>query len=252
MVISDKYRYVFLETPYTASTATRWELVEHYDGRKVLSRHAPYSEFLKIATAEQKQYFVIAGIRNPLDSAVSVYLQMRSNHNNTFSRERMDLTQRQEPLGFLKVKRLEIAQMSQMDYPTYFKKVFTLPYTNYVNHSAKHIDFLIRFEHLQEDFAEALSKLNIEQKRDLPQANKTKQKKSYSEYYTPDIIGRAKRVFGPFMTEWGYELPPSWGSYSVTLPEKLTYNLIKTVKNIYWTYSWSKVEAERRQLAEAG
>ncbi len=36
-----------------------------------------------------------------------------------------------------------------------------------------------------------------------------KKERDYMSYYSPDTVAHAKRVFGPFMKEWGYELPPS-------------------------------------------
>jgi hypothetical protein len=42
-------------------------LCELYDGEKILSKHSRYHEFLKIASEEEKKYFVFSGIRNPMD-----------------------------------------------------------------------------------------------------------------------------------------------------------------------------------------
>ena len=62
MIISDKYRYVFIQTPMTGSSAVAKELMENYDGRAILSKHAVYSTFLANANSEQKKYFVFSGI----------------------------------------------------------------------------------------------------------------------------------------------------------------------------------------------
>jgi hypothetical protein len=73
MVISHTYKYLFVELPHTASTAIHQELCENYEGIPIIRKHAPYHEFIRIATAEEKVYFVLSGIRNPLDEAVSIY-----------------------------------------------------------------------------------------------------------------------------------------------------------------------------------
>ncbi len=57
MVISDKYKYVFVELPRTGTTAISKELVELYGGKKILWKHAPLNKFLKHATKEQKSYY---------------------------------------------------------------------------------------------------------------------------------------------------------------------------------------------------
>jgi hypothetical protein len=61
-------------------------------------------------------------------------------------------------------------------------------------------NFIIRYENIQDDFAEVIKLLGVEQKRDLPLKNKTQGKKNYfTSYYTPDIYDRAKRVFVSYM-----------------------------------------------------
>ena len=70
MIISDTYKYIFLETPRTGSTALSKELREKYGGYEIIHKHANYHEFLKQATPEQKEYYVFMGVRNPLDEVV--------------------------------------------------------------------------------------------------------------------------------------------------------------------------------------
>ena len=64
MVISDKYKYVFVELPRTGTTAISKELVENYDGKTILWKHAPLNKFLEQATPEQQAYFnsLVSGI----------------------------------------------------------------------------------------------------------------------------------------------------------------------------------------------
>jgi len=66
VIISHKYKYVFIGLPLAASTAISKELCEKYDGKPILSKHSIYQDFLKIATKEEKGYKVIACARNPL------------------------------------------------------------------------------------------------------------------------------------------------------------------------------------------
>lgn len=77
MIISHKNGCVFIEFPDSASSAIHEELREYYDGVPIfhatLGRHGYYHEFLRSATAEEKNYFVFSCMRNPLDVAVSVH-----------------------------------------------------------------------------------------------------------------------------------------------------------------------------------
>ncbi|MBA3404443.1 MAG: hypothetical protein H0U13_07160, partial [Gemmatimonadaceae bacterium] len=67
MIISDRHRYLFVELPRTGSTAIHRELCAMYDGEPILQKHATYGDFLKIATDDQRRYFVFSTVRNPLD-----------------------------------------------------------------------------------------------------------------------------------------------------------------------------------------
>src|SRR5262245_27774439 len=80
MVISHKHRYLFVEIPNTGSTAISAELRRHYDGEPVLHKHATYGEFLRLASRDQRTYFVFGTVRNPLDLAVTEYFKLKTNH----------------------------------------------------------------------------------------------------------------------------------------------------------------------------
>lgn len=210
MIVSDHNKYLFLEMPHTASTATSRELIDHYDGRLVFrERHAPYDQFARIATARQRKYFVFAGIRNPLDTIVTTYLKgVRT--------------------GLIR---------SDLNFPMYFDRTYHLPYANFVSRSAEQIDFWIRFEALQADFEACLAKMRVEQVRPLPQRNRTIEKSNhFLDYYTPEIIPKVKRVLGPYMKEWGYDFPPEWGEYRFSPLAKSVYYTTKTAKTWWWAY----------------
>jgi hypothetical protein len=124
-----------------------------------------------------------------------------------------------------------------MDFPTYFKKYYKLPYNNFASLIYGHYDFLIRFENLQEDFARVLQILGIEPKRPLPVRNPTQgRKKDFWSYYSPEIIPRAKKLVGPFMKQWGYEFPPEWGEYNLTWWDKSEFELFSLMRNVKWKY----------------
>ena len=56
MVISHRFKYLFIETPQTGSWAIRDELIKNYHGLPILSKHSVFSEFLEIASEEEKTY----------------------------------------------------------------------------------------------------------------------------------------------------------------------------------------------------
>ena len=89
MVISHVNRYLFVEIPQTASTSLAEELVKHYDGHRIFRKHTDYDEFLRGASAAERQYRVVATVRNPLDIVVSKFVKARDDHGHHYA-ERKD------------------------------------------------------------------------------------------------------------------------------------------------------------------
>ena len=85
MIISHTHKYLFVEIPLTASYAIRHELCEYYGGVPILHKHASFPDFLQIAAPHERDYFVFATVRNPLDETVSRYCKLRCDHKGTFS-----------------------------------------------------------------------------------------------------------------------------------------------------------------------
>jgi len=211
MVISDKYRYVFVELPHTGSTAITKELCEHYGGVKVLTKHARYHQFWRIATPGQRRYFVFSGVRNPLDETVSLFFRYKTDHHGRYSTPEKS-RQNGGSVSAYSVQAFRFIREMHADFPAFLQWFYRKPYDNWSNLEHRRFNYIIRFERLQEDFATVLQRLGIPQARPLPVVNKTGEKReAFWSYYTPEVQDYARRIFGPFMKEWGYEFPPEWG-----------------------------------------
>jgi hypothetical protein len=232
VIISDRLRYVFIEQPHTASTAVREELCELYGGSPILHRHATWPEFLAVATAAQKKYFVFSGLRNPLDEAISVFFKYKTDHKGRFTRTgsnpRAPSQRRQEAFEFV--------NDGSGDFAAYLARYHRLPFDNDTLIHHRRMGFVIRYEHLQEDFARVLEKLGIEQVRPLPVINRTDRKQHYLTYYTPEAQERARHAFGPFMKKWGYPLPPEWGPAGVPRSAELKFRALGIGRFVYRRY----------------
>jgi hypothetical protein len=236
MIISHKYKYLFIELPRTGTTAISEELCELYAGQPTLLKHATYFDFLKTASPEEKEYFVFSCIRNPLDDAVSHYFKVRTDHKGNFT-DPARKHKRSGLVGRFNQRVFNFLKSTDADFSTFFLRYYRLPYNNWASLSHKEFDFIIRFENLAGDFDKALRLIGIEPVRPLPQVNRTgKREKSYLTYYTPETIGRAKRVFSPFMRQWGYEFPPEWGETSVSWWNQLEFDFFNLFRNVYWRY----------------
>jgi len=236
MIISSRYRYVFIELPQTGSTAIRKELQEHYEGSSFLRHHSTYYDFLKVANADEKGYFVFSCIRNPLDDAVSRYLKYKTDHKGNFTNPAR-LQKHKGIVNYFDKRIFQFLRKSDADFPAFFRKFYVLPYNNWASLSHERFSFVIRFEKLQEDFATALRMIGIEPKRPLLVINRTNSKKrEFSSYYPPAIQEKAKRVFGPFMKRWGYEFPPEWGNHSVPWWNQMEFEFCDIFRNFYWKH----------------
>jgi len=239
MVVSDKYKYLFIELPLTGSTALSNELCDLYEGEKILRKHSRYQEFLKIATAEQKKYFVFSGIRNPMDLVVSEYLKIKNNHKKRYTTP-SEWRRNGGTLSDESLRLYEEITNNNLSFQEYFKKYFKLPYDNWSSVAHKKFDFIIRFETLGRDFNQVLKKLNVEPKRDLPQINKTSAKEEFSKYYTPEIRAKAVFIFGPFMKRWGYSFPDEWNVKKPGAVSLILFELVGAVRQVYWRATESK------------
>ncbi|MGD8346859.1 MAG: sulfotransferase family 2 domain-containing protein [Lysobacterales bacterium] len=200
MVISHKHRYVFVQVMKTASTAIARELCLHYDGEPIFDKHTTIADFYREADPSWKDYSTFAGVRHPLDVAVSRYLLRKqgrqngfpanldqhrfiSRNNASFSAYLKEYTVRRAAEGF------DIG-MVPMDWKS---KRF------------QSIDYIYRYENLASEFPAILRKLGITPVRSLPMFNVTEGKqKDLSVYLDDEAREIAESVFGEYMKRWGY------------------------------------------------
>ncbi len=200
MVVSHHYKYVFMQTMKTASTAIAKELCDNYEGEMILHKHASYAEYLAQANMREKQYFSFAGVRNPLDVAVSRYELRKSARG-----PREDQTNR--------VQNQYIAA-SGADFTQFFTEFmvnrgvdFASVPLNWRSKSFQSIDYIYQYENLQHEFSTILRLAGIEQKRPLPLVNKTTGKDHYLEYYDNVTLQFAYTLFEDYLRRWGYDVP---------------------------------------------
>lgn len=257
MIISDTNRYVFIELPRTGSTAVEKELIATYGGVRILKKHSTYEDFLKFASDQQRGYFAFSSIRNPLDDAVSRYMKIKTDHNKRYSDpvrrkvrvgNRGSATFKESGLSARGVKpesrsliervenrHFKWIQGRDASFAEYFLRFYHLPHDTWARLSHHDLDFLIRFESLEEDFEKALQLIGLEKMRPLPVKNPTSGKRrSFEDFYTPETHDRAVRVFGPYMRTWGYDFPRSWHVQEPDAMAELAYRVLAVPRRVYW------------------
>ena len=237
MVISHKYRYLFVELPFTATKAISKELKLHYNGIPILHKHATYEEFKRSDWKKYDSYFVFANIRNPLDEAVSHYFKIKNTKDGSGPLTRKNKKISGRFFYYLKKRKYHFIHKNNADFSTFFLKYYKWPYNNWSCLSHHKFNTVLRFENLSEGFSSALKMMSIIEKRPLPVLFKTPEReKEFYQYYSPDAIERAKRVFGPFMKKWDYSYPPSWGDMEISGIVTAQYQVLNIFKKFYWIY----------------
>ncbi len=235
MIISHKYKYVFLELPRTGTTSISEVLCEKYDGKKIHYRHAPYEVFLRRASEEEKKYFLFSGVRNPLDRAHSLYYKMKVDHRTYFTRiqKRGNLSLSEKHF----LSRYRFVQETNASFEDYFNKYFRIPYDDWGSLCYNRLDAVIRFENLQSDYEKVMKELNIDNVDPLPESNKVNNKQSYWESYTPSVRKKAGRIFGVYMKKMEYDFPDNWNITAPNLLDQLIYNFFHFFWRLFWSIS---------------
>jgi hypothetical protein len=235
-MISHQHRYVYIEVPRTGSSAVRRELREMYDAEPILRKHATYRDFLRQASADEKTYFAFSGIRNPLDVAVTRYVHLKDNVKDHFT-DPWSIQERNSMASKLERRIYAWIQKYDASFEEFLKRWYVLPYDTWTSLDHDEIDMVLRFENLQEDFAEALRRIGLAPVRPLPVVNATPgRERDYVAYYTPEAIKRAVWVFGPYMEQWGYAFPPAWGDVRTPSWSPPLMRFVRVYRSIYWKY----------------
>jgi hypothetical protein len=244
VIICHEHKLVYILLPHTAGTAVAAELCDQYSGELVLKKHSTYHEFLKIANPEEKSYRVFSAIRNTLDEAVSIFFKYKTDHNQQFSRAK---TEGSVSVTRRDLDRYDFIRETNANFASYLDRYYRLPYDNWSRLAHRKLDFVLRFENLQEDFSKMLEIAGVEQVRALPQKNATKMRDERClEQFTDDTIAKARRVFGPFMEEWGYELPAGWDGASWW--GKIHFAALGPPRWAYWRFLRSNCGWRGRQV----
>ena len=232
MIISHKYKFLFIGLPFSASSAISKELYTKYEGEPYLRKHSLYHEFIKIATIVEKKYFVFAVLRNPMEIVVTVYEKMKTNAKGNFTNP--DLFVENE--GHITKKhrvRFNFIKENNASFQEYFIKFYHKPYDNTSSVTIDKCDYVIRYENIANDYITALEKAGVLNPTPLLIANKTQGKrKNLSDYYTDEIKERATYIFGPFLNKYDYRFPEEWGSVKIPLTSKYLFVIMGIFRKI--------------------
>jgi len=188
-MISDKHKVVFLHVPKCAGTSMEVYL-KNFEFYIVGHYHTCHRELLK--NNKYKNYYKFSFVRNPYDKMVSEfkwYTDQSNKWNSPHCRE----------------------YYKGLDFKTFVSQFITLhlgdPYHQCSQYSIlnplEQINFIGRFENLQQDFNVVCDKIGIPQQQ-LPHKNKNKHK-NYTEYYDDETKQIVSEIYAKDIEYFGYK-----------------------------------------------
>ncbi len=236
MIISHKYKFLFIGLPFSASSAISKELNLKYEGVPYLRKHSLHHEFKKVASKEESKYFVFAVLRNPMEIVVTVYEKMKANAKGNFTNPQL-FAENGGHITKQHRERFNFIHKKNTTFQDYFIRFFKKPYDNFSSLTIDECDFVIKYENIAEDYLLALKKSGVKNPRPLPVANKTAgKKKDILAYYTNDIKDQTISVFGPFLEKYNYSFPSEWGEVNVPFISKMQFLILGFFRKITQKY----------------
>ena len=236
MIISHKYKFLFIGLPFSASSAISKELHLEYEGYPYLRKHSLYNDFENVATKSELKYFVFAVLRNPMEIAITVFEKMKENAKGNFTNPEL-FSENGGHITKQHRERFNYIKDNNSSFQQYFKKFHQKPYDNLYSLTIDNCDFVIKYETIEEDYLLALKKVGVSNPKPLPVANKTAGKiNNILAYYTNDIKEMSISVFGPFLGKYNYSFPEEWGVVKIPLKSKLEFLVLGVLRKINQKY----------------
>lgn len=195
MIISEKFKYIFIGLPMTGSTAISRELIENYDGKSILYKHSNINN-LKKQNITIEDYYIFTIYRDPIDMCFSQYNKIISNHKGSFD---LELVKSKTPKNFKLIKSVKNKELSFLEYIKH--KYRYHPYDNNFSLNKNHCSLVIPFNDLSNGFDKFLKACKILKKRNLPIYNKTIKSHSDDKNKVELNLNLVSKVFGPFLIE---------------------------------------------------
>ncbi len=207
MILGPKGTYLFVEIPHTATTAIAAELVDHYGGTSILSKHTTAFEFNRSGVKLAPGAPIVASIRDPFDFVFTFYTKLRTGHDGFLDSPAAQVSAGGHVTPRMRKMRRRIVSGS-LSYSEFLLRSYRWPYDAYGGPSLDQFDIVMRFENLQADFSAMLAELRLEQLRPLPKKNQSNRGElNLQAEFGGDDRQKASNILGPLALEWGYSMP---------------------------------------------
>jgi len=175
-------RILFIHIPKTAGTSILSCL---NDGKDFKIKHSLLKTY---PSAILDSFIVFSVIRNPFDRFVSQWLYHTNYDDNFFSKK----------YG----KNFDIFSYFNLVKQIKHETVTWKTMSEYLLNGNKKIDFLLRYENLNQDWTNFCKEINYE--CELNVCKKTN-RQHYSKYYTPFLISKIEEMYGEDLVNFNYK-----------------------------------------------
>jgi len=202
MLLNDKYNLIFVHIQKTAGTSITNNL-QQLDGTRSIGNQHSLIKYYKIDNIEK--YFKFCFVRNPWDRLLSWYnmLQRKGVHNDWTNYVLNNSSNFSEFLDLTDTiyETYEKEKIFKEDYP----KSITINQLDYISDNEGNIvvDFIGKFENLQNDYAHIMKQLNIPAPP-LQHLNKFEHK-DYRSYYSDADIEKVYNLYKRDIEYFNYQ-----------------------------------------------
>ena len=204
-MINEKNKFIFIHIPKCGGTSIKFlfqngsTMITGWDeNKKVHLQHCTMLQLKQFYKIEVDKYFTFTFTRNPWDKAVSDYKSLLRSHSPF-----RDIFKNTTLKDYL-LCRNGYEQINHLDNALGRKDHFRSQYEYIINeHRKPIIDYVGKFENLQEDFNIVCDKIGIPQQK-LPHRNKTNHK-HYTEYYDDETREIVAQKYARDIEYFGYE-----------------------------------------------
>lgn len=202
MIINNKYNFLFIHIQKTAGTSVTNSLNKIEETKQL---YYPHSMINILNVRNYQNYFKFCFVRNPFDRLLSWYNMIinKGVHNDwsdyllknsdNFS-EFLNLTE-------IIIEKNPLESMYEIEYP----KSISFNQLDYISDNNGNIlvDFIGRFEIINEDYNKIMEKINV---KDLPLPHLNKfDHKDYRNYYTDKDVEKVYEMYKRDIEYFGYE-----------------------------------------------
>jgi hypothetical protein len=202
-IISRAHRLLFIMAAKTGCTAVGQVLIDHLSGEflprqslldprgffLVQNKHCTLKQLLThrlLTSDERRTLFAFSTVRNPFDALVSFH-RLKANEFQQLLADPESWVHRYS--GYAQ----DIEYCKTHDFNEWIKARYAVGVLDRLRHRGRRrlygpwangVDFVMRFEHLQTDFDEALRRAGVKLELQIPVINVTDRAKDYRQYYS--------------------------------------------------------------------